>query len=365
MFNLFILILVSFLLGNQIAIYSKPYSNVLLAIRQDAKARFLFIILCFLLIIFSGFRTTYNDTQTYIYDFYIFDTSKVSFTTLFEPYGGFDILRWVVKTFISSNPQSLILISAIISNLCYLWFIAKYSKYFGWTILGYFILGPYMFSMAGIKQILAMSISLFGIDKLIQRKYMSFIIWILFSMIFHPYICCMLILPMFTEQLWSKKFLFILILSILIVININFIMSIASIIGKDYTVSELTTNTVNPLRVVVESIPIILSLIGKEKLKNLPRQYQLGLNMMIFNFIMIFMGLFFDPIYFARMGIYFTSMNAIIFPILLIKIYENSNLLFNLYGYYFIYCVYFVLDLTQLGKVDIFYDIFHHTNSLF
>lgn len=362
MIDLFFLIVICFFIANQVSIWSKPYKNVMSAVRCSLKVKVLFVILCILIILFSGLRTTYNDTQTYMYAFTIFDVKSVNISTVFQPYGGFDMFQMIIKKYITADPQGLILISSIITNSIFLWFYAKYAKYFGWTILAYFIIGPYMFSMAGLKQIIAMSISLFAIDNLLRKNNIKFAFWILVAVTFHPYIICLFVLPFFTRKILGKEIIFVILISTVGMLSLEPLMKIAGLIGKDYTLTELTAGTINPFRVMVESIPIILMILYRQKLNRIDSSFiQLGFNMMIFSFFMIFIGLFYNPIYFARIGTYFSSLSAVCFPILLIEIYKNSfNFKFNFYFYYAIFILYFILDLTKLGAISITTDLFNH-----
>lgn len=365
MIDLFILILVCFLLANQIAVYSRGYSSVLVATKKNINIRFLLIILTILLILFSGLRTSYNDTGYYILSYKLLDITTFDISAFFKPYGGFDIYQYILKKFISQNPQTLIMTSSVIVNIVYIWLFSKYSKHFGWTILSYFILGPYIFSMAGMKQILAMTLSLFAIDNLLKKKYFKFIVWILIAMTFHPYIICLGILPFLNKDICDKKFIFIVIAVALVVINLNTLISLAESIGKDYTTEELTNYTINPLRVIIELVPIIITIIFKNRLRDQDELFVLGVNMMILNGFFISLGLFFNPIYFARIGTYFSMINALTIPHLLAIVFKKvNNIKLYFLIYYSFFMVYFLLDLTKLGTISIFQDIFKHV-SLF
>ncbi len=362
MIYLFILIIICYLIANEIQIKSLSYESVQIAKKNKLKVRMLYWMLLILIIMFSGLRTSYNDTGYYLLGFKILDVQTITYTTIFEPYGGFEIFQGILKKYISENPQILIITSSIIVNSIYMWFFSKYSKYFGLTVFSYFILGPYLFSMAGLKQIIAMSICLFAIDNLLKNKMINFFIWVLISMTFHPYIICMLILPILKNKILNKKMIFAILLVAVLVLNLDALLNLASFIGKDYTTNEITANTINPFRVVVESIPVILVII---KLKRLRLEnntlLNLGINSLIVNFFFISLGLLFNPIYFGRIATYFSSINAVVIPMMLVIIFKNTiSMRINILAYYAIYIIYFVLDITKLGSISIFEDIFKH-----
>ena len=362
MIDLFVLILFCCFIANRITICSKGYDNVWHATQKNVVIKILYFMLVVALILFSGLRTTYNDTSTYMQAFGFLRVDNIELSILQEGYGGFELFQKLLKKFVSEDPQIIIFSSSIIINLLYLWFFAKYSLRFDITILAYFILGPYVFSMAGIKQAIAMSICLLAIDNLIQKKYLKFVLWLLVAMTFHPYIICMIALPLFVKEIWSFKMVGLFILLTLVSSNLELLLNITGLIGKDYTFVELTSHTINPVRVVVEIIPVVLSFFGRERIRACNNRFlNLGINMMIINSIMISLGLFMNPIYFGRIGTYFSAINAVVVPMMLSNIIKrNGHYKINLFIYYGIYTAYFVLDLTKLGNISIFYDLFNH-----
>lgn len=362
MINLFIIVAFCFLLGNHISIMSNGYSSVQVAKRRNIVIKFEYFILLVVLILFSGLRTTYNDTQTYMHAFTLVDASKIDISLLFESYGGFELFQIILKKFISEDPQILIFVSSIITNIIYLWFFSKYSKHFGITILSYFILGPYVFSMAGIKQILAMSFCLFAIDNLLKGEKVKFILWILFAMTFHPYIICMFLLPILSKSIMNRKMFIYIVIIIIAISNLDSLLNLIGIIGKEYDSTEFINNTINPMRIVVELIPLVFIFNYRTRLRNEnDKLLNLGINMVFLSFIFICAGLFFNPIYFGRISTYFSTINAITIPHMLCVIWKNlSSLKTNVLIYYAVFIAYFVLDLTKLGSISIFYDLFNH-----
>lgn len=362
MIDLFIMMGICFFLANQIEVKSRQYINIREAIKRDWSVKILYFVLVLILIFFSGLRTTYNDTETYMQGYQMLETGHVNVFSIFEPYGGFVIFQTLLKKYISENPQVLILFSSVIVNVIFMHFYTKHSKYFGLTVFAYLILGTYMFSMAGIKQIMAMSLSLIAIDNLLRNNYFKFVIWLLIAMTFHPYIICLVIIPLFKEGVWNKKTIIMIVAVILVAANLEILLNLAGMIGKDYTIEEMTNYTVNPMRVVIEMIPVIFSIWCRKRMnKQNNEMLNLSVNMMVINAFMISLGLFLNPIYFARIGTYFSVLNAVAIPTMLNVMYRgNEHRRVNILIYYSFYFVYFVLDLTKLGTFSITYDLFNH-----
>ena len=90
--------------------------------------------------------------------------------------------------------------------------------------------------------------------------------------------------------------------------------------------------------------------------------------MRIISFVFIAMGLFVNPIYFGRMSSYFASLSAIAIPEMLNLVWkENRNGRVYIIGYYIFFFIYFVMDMTKIGSISLFYDQFNHApiSSLF
>lgn len=362
MIDLFVLIIFCCFLANQITIYSKKYDNVWLATKKNANVKIMYFILLVALVLFSGLRTSYNDTRTYMQAYTFLEVGKMDLSILQEEYGGFMLFQKLLKKYISEDPQVLIFSSAVLINILYLWFFAKHSSRFDITLFAYFILGPYVFSMAGVKQAIAMAIALLAIDNLLKKRYLKFALWILVAMTFHPYIICMLVLPLLFKGIWTPRMLGVFVLITIISSNLELLLGFAGLIGKDYSLLEMTSYTINPVRVMVEVIPVLISFFCRKKLKESHDKFlNLGINMMIINAIMISLGLFLNPIYFGRIGTYFSTINAVIVPQMLNKVMKkNGRYKLNLLIYYGVYAVHFVLDMTKLGSISISYDFFKH-----
>lgn len=348
---------------------SLAYNNVLDMQKRDFTVMLSIFLITIIFILFSGLRTRYNDTGTYMYAFKQLSTD-LKLSDLFESYGGFDVYQKIIKIFISNNPQVFILITAIITNLLYLHFYKKYSFSFGYTIFFYVVLGLFTFSMAGMKQILAMSFSLLAIDNLLCKKYLKFVLWIVFASLFHPYILIMLMLVFFTDDIWKKKsvtlIVLVLIFSIFFDLILGAVINIAGEIGKDYTVEELTSNTINVYRVIIELIPCIMTYIFRNKIRSENNKLlNIAVNMLLFRTLMYFVSMFANPIYFVRIGTYFQSLDPILIAWMLTTCFpKNKNGLLWRILYCSFYLFYFTLDMTKLNIANFNSDFFAHTSII-
>ena len=105
-----------------------------------------------ILIIFSGFRTgIIGDTGMYIhsYELYASDPSAIKFDR--DP--GFVILNLILIQF-SNNPQTLVIITALIVNLFNMIVFYKYSSYLELQVYIYIASGYFAVTMNGMRQCL-------------------------------------------------------------------------------------------------------------------------------------------------------------------------------------------------------------------
>lgn len=339
------------------------YSNGIIGVKKDFQSKLCYLIIVLGFILFAGLRTKYNDTKTYMEGFEYFVDTDISFNEFFDSYGGFETFQSIIKKFISTNPQAFIFFSAILTNFLYIPFILKHSKNFAESIF-YFCIEDFIFSMAGIKQAIAIGIALYAISSYLNKKYFWSVVLLLFAMTFHPYVICLVAIHLLKNQTWNLQIVFIILIVVLAFMNLEVVFTVFAAIGKDYSETVLDDYTINPMRVLVESVPIIISFIYRNKInKSHSVILKLGINMQIISFIFIFMGLFVNPIYLGRMSSYFTAITAIAIPEMLHICWDdekNGNIYKALY-YVFIFA-YFVLDFTKLGTYSLTYDRFAHTS---
>ena len=279
------------------------------------------ILLCLLFIWtveFIGMRTKYNDTSSYIHSFMLAGKVKGIETILTEPYGGHEYLTSLVRSY-TSNYHVYFVIYAIITFSPILWFFRKYSQDFMLTILSFLIFGWLLLSMAAMKQMVSIAFSLFAIDSIIQKKYISFAMWLLVAYTFHPYVLVLFIMPFFTDMVWSRKIIIMTIATFILCMTFSsmmgVILSIASTVGNNYSIEQFTDHTINPMRVVVDTIPIGISFVFRNKINAAGnRMIKLGVNMSIIAWLITAACLVGNPIYLYRTGQYFSIVLCVVFP---------------------------------------------------
>lgn len=368
MIDLLGLILLSTLFAYVVQSRTYMYNSARDGMKKDLQSKVIYWGLLIAFIVFAGLRRSYNDTITYIQGFDLVDLDNIRLSTILEPYGGFKLYQQLIKNYISNNSQVFLFISAIVTTLLYLSFYTRHTNQYSGMIFLYSI-GSYLESMAAIKQTIAIGISLYAVDAYLNKKYVKAILLLLVAMTFHPYIVCLVCVPFLKRKIWDGKTILVIILCVIAFMNMDKVFAMFDVIGRDYSGEVFNDYTINPIRVLVESIPVVISWIYRHELNEKENKLLiLGMNMRIISFVFIAMGLFVNPIYFGRMSSYFASLSAIAIPEMLNLVWkENRNGRVYIIGYYIFFFIYFVMDMTKIGSISLFYDQFNHApiSSLF
>lgn len=337
-------------------------------IKEDLQSRIVYYFIIIAFILFAGLRSKYNDTVTYVQGFELISTDQINLSTILESYGGFEVYQQLIKKYVSTDPQIFIFVTSVLTNLLYIPFIARHTKRMGESIFLYSI-GSFLFCMAGLKQAIAIGISLYSIDAYLEKKYIKAIILLFLAMTFHPYIICLISIPFLKNKIWDGKTIVVIIIAVLALINLDRVIEIIGLFAKDYSNDTFNDYTINPIRVLVEAVPIVISWQYRNKISEENNIFlTLGINMKVISFLFIAMGLFVNPIYFGRMSSYFSALSSMVVPEMLHVCWRDSRYCKGLVlGYYIFFFAYFLMDMTKIGSISIFFDQFNHVpfSSLF
>lgn len=200
---------------------------------KSKKNRNLYLIISiFLLFILMGLRSYKIGSDTYSYCMNYYKTSSLSWSELLNQnlslgnknYGFFILNKLISMIFLKNYTFYLICISGIISFAMYE-FILKFSKNYLMSLIILFSLGFIFFFMSGIKQTLAISFILLSYIKLQEKRYIVFVLMVIFAASFHNTAIITLIL-LVVHKLKNRK-LYFFIVPVVIVFSIIFQRKIA------------------------------------------------------------------------------------------------------------------------------------------
>jgi hypothetical protein len=196
----------------------------------------------------------------------------------------------------------------------------------------YFFLGTYTFSLAAMKQTIAMAILLFSVDAIIDRKYIRFLLLVFVAFLFHTYAIAFLILPLCLVRPWSFRTFLLLFGVYFVMTNFNTViegfLEFASETGKNISSEEiLGTAAINPIRVAVYAVVPLIALAFRRRLflRGTDREHNLLVNMSIITVAIMSIGLVNAANMFARMGQYFEFGLICSLPWMLPQIFDRRS----------------------------------------
>lgn len=292
------------------------------------KDRLCFFILFLAMSIFVGLRTHYNDTDTYKYAYELMGNSLSSLRSINLSIGenpGFVVLNTIFRT-LNISTQSFLMIYSLITNGIYLWFIRKYSNNYILSIFLYTTMGIYTFTMAAIKQCVAVAFCLVATDRAINKESIRAVFWVLLATTFHPYSLMYLIVPFLNFIPWTNKTYLLLVIFAIAGFGLESMLgtliNITTMFGEEYNVSSFVGEGVNIFRLLVVWVPVVISFLCRSFIRrNNDKQFNIIMNLAMLNAEIMFIALFGTANYFARLANYFLIFQAISLPSLL----ENFN----------------------------------------
>ena len=285
------------------------------------KEKIFFFLMAVVAIVFVGLRTSYNDTATYRYSYELMSTGMGNILNLDLSLGsnpGFNILNTILKT-IGFSTHDFLMIYAVVTVGIYFWFVRKYSDNIWLSVFLFFTMGCYTFTMAAIKQCVAVAFCLVGIDRLLREKKISFVFWILLASTFHPYSLMYLIASFLMFKPWTNKTYILLAVFGLIGLGIQpllgTVVDITTMLGEEYDAATFTGEGINIFRLAVVWVPVIVSFFVRKYLREAnTKKDNLILNLTILNAEIMFIGLFGTANYFGRLANYFLIFQALCLP---------------------------------------------------
>lgn len=185
------------------------------------------------------------DTLGYISDY--MDVKTMSFSDIAYRYEGYVGYFYLSKLFAMAGMPlfvwfgflELVLVSSISR------FINKFSTDRLYSIILFIVTGLFMFSLAGLKQTLAMALMIHGYLDFSEKKMIRSVLWIIASFFVHPASLIMLI-AFFLSFIRRKEFFAIAVVAIIIAFSVRSLLTVTSLVtllGNDHFEMYLEQDT--------------------------------------------------------------------------------------------------------------------------
>ena len=314
------------------------------------------------IIIWAGFRdgTGYADTNAYIALYKSLPENMHQLLTYLgglEKDWGFYFFSGVIKQIFGEGYRPFLLIIAIVQGMSLIKFYQKYSENYVLSIALFILSGEYMgWMMNGMRQFLAVCIIYFAIPWIVEKKYIRCILVILLASTIHQTAIIMLpIIFIVQGKPWNKKTIATLGIALVALIASSQFTNFLNVAMEDTVyatnISEMVNQTgTNPIRVLVYSLPALLSLLGKRYIENKSDTIvNITVNMSIITMALSVIGMMTSGVMIGRLSIYTSLFNYVLLPYELDNIFEERTakilkvvmiIMYIMYYYYMMHFAY-------------------------
>lgn len=313
---------------------SRRRVNSLDRVEYVCKDRFFYFLLAFAMAFFVGLRTRGNDTSVYrqMYENILpgTDPFQLLLSTKLASSPGLNWLTAVLKN-AGASTQDYFMVCALFTVLTYHWFLRKYTTDI-WLSVFYFItMGVYGFTMAAIKQTMAVAFLMIATDAAIEKKWIKYAFWMVVAELFHPYSFAYLVVPFLSFRPWSGSSFFLLVGTVIASLFLSRFMGaiddLTTALGYDYSEAAFLGEGVNIFRVAVVWVPLVLSYICRRQLYySQNRTQNMIINLSMMNSVIMFIGLFGTANNFARLANYFLIFQCLALPMILQQFNRRSEM---------------------------------------
>ena len=311
-------------------------------------------------VLFVGLRSSFNDTYAYIKGYKLVKpgwegVSKLSWALGDNP--GFHLANSLLKTYVIENAQGMLIIYALIPFVLFFKFYRRWSEKLWLTIFLFSASGMLLFSMAAMKQVLAMAIGLYGVNCFLRNHKLGFVVFVLLGSTFHPYLLLFLGAFFLDDRVWSRKVMIVLGSTILGGLFIQQFVQLAytatNVLGEDYAKTGLLSGRgVNVFRFLVYSVTPTLTWIYRKKINaSCDKALILFANFTLIGWCFMIIARFIGANMFARMAMYFDPFMHLTLTALLIHYIPRKNQSLVLLGCVFGYLFYLLFELYNRGFV--------------
>ena len=282
------------------------------------------------IIYWVGVRTWIFDTGVYIQ---LFRDIPVNFSEAFYAIDwngkspGWDLFNVVFKCFISQNYTWWLMTIAIITGLCIMIPLRKYSCDFFFSAFVFVSLGTFTWMMNGTRQFVCVAVAFAASSLIKDGKIYKFILLILLLSTVHSTVLMMIPIYFIAKcKPWSFRiFIFILAIVLLATFAEPFFKGLDDNVLSNTAYAGATEqfeedDGVNPIRVAFALIFPVLALLKRKDLEiyyDSDPMLMISVNMSLVSAALYFVGVFTSGILIGRLPIYCSVYNMLLIPYLI------------------------------------------------
>lgn len=243
---------------------------------------------------------------------------------------GFQYLSKIIMKYIK-EPKSVIAVSSFLTCYFFISAIYKQSKNIKMSIYLFLTWGYYFFTFNTVRNYLALSIALFAISYVFEKKYIKFTFWIIIAFLFHKSaLICLPIYIIANREFSKKTYLFMIFVSLLLFLFKSQLRTIAFWVYPMYEGSVYDSGRISIFNILKSLFVQAYGMIYYRKVKEdhkLIAYFNLN-----FIALIIYTALYWLP-EISRIGFYFNIVSILFIPNLTSLLNKENRLIINFMVY--------------------------------
>jgi transmembrane protein EpsG len=269
---------------------------------------------------------------------------------------GFLIFQWIIKNITRGDVTAYRLILALLHSIPVLYVFRKYSSDYLISLYLFVASGCHIgWMMNGLRQFLAVSIIMAATPLLLKKKYIPLIAVILLAATIHTSALIMLPVVFIVQgEPWNIKTLVFILLSIIMMYLFSTYTGLldTALENTEYaglmaSAEQMGDDGTNSIRVLVNSIPMLLSFVGLGILKQKRNPLiNICINMSIITSCLYLISMVTSGVMLGRLPIYTSLYSFILLPYVIKEIFTEASAklvtvaMIVLYFMYYLYAYY-------------------------
>lgn len=313
------------------------------------------IILVLPYIIWAGYRGNVADTKLYRAGFFRTPSSLASIPTTLssdikDP--GFTVLVTLIKLIIGEQDTAYFLIIAALQLLCMAFIYRKYSSNY-WLCIFLFIASTDYMSWVfnGMRQFVAVTVIFACFEWLLKKKYIPLVAVILLVSTIHGSAIMMIPIVFIVQgKAWNFKTMLMMLATVVVVVFIDRFTPIMNDLLQDTQYDDALSDSMddgtNAIRVLVYSVPALLSLVGLKYVRAADDPViNICVNCSIATMAIYLVSMVTSGIYIGRLPIYTTLHGYMAVPWLIDNIFEKRSAKLVTYIMVVMFCAFFYFQM--------------------
>lgn len=312
----------------------------------------------------AGMRSGMNDTSAYVHSFEIASgTWEEVWEIIFSDQKdkAFYALQSVFKILVGNDYHAWFFLFSIVESVALIYVLRR--ECIDFTIACYYLFASALyynyFSM--MRQWLAVVILFAGSQLLKKDKVFWYILLCIVMGLFHT--SAILFIPVYfivRGEAWSKKQNIIIAVFAAFILLLNPILSGMETVLQgttyDYVVDTMQTNSgSSAIRILIAAVPVVLACLFRDRIKG--KMMNISVNMSLLNLMLNILATFTSGLYVIRLSTYTNMYNLILYPYLLNVCVKGRDKRLIKFGFYVLYFLFYVYQMTHQGAFGYSSDI--------